>query len=97
MSERSEANDRVAFEISLCIYIYMYVCTLRKFMSRAFVSLLRWPLVALARLDHLSGNQTQHLSAETVGQQSARLTQMHDTSRQCLYVYTLSPYPFIYL
>ncbi len=25
MSERSEANDRVLFEILLCIYIYIYI------------------------------------------------------------------------
>ena len=30
ISERSEANDRVPFEISLCIYVYIDVCTLRK-------------------------------------------------------------------
>ena len=38
MSERSKANDRVAFEISLCIHIYMYFCTLGMFMSRALVT-----------------------------------------------------------
>ena len=30
VSERSEANDRVLFEILLCVYTYIYVRTLRK-------------------------------------------------------------------
>ena len=62
-------------------------------MSRALSQLASLALCCIGQVrPPQNHNQTQRLSAETVGQQSARLTQMRDTSHQRLYVYTLFPY-----
>ena len=74
-------------------YVYIYICISAHWACSChvpwshhvpFVSSLRWPFVALARLDCFSDNQTQRLSAETQEQWKAKLHCLSDNQTQRL-------------